>query len=170
VPSPEELQQVTLSVTQLRGEISALTQAVKIQRQQLHAVRNAIPASADVLHGKLAISESERVGLLERLEPMRSGNARPVDPEERMKLEGEVKVWRGREARRKRIVREMWGVIGEGVANGGGGVGEVEELKVGAGLLKDEAKMIRRDSVLRFKQEIVLRTKLHCIMAHNSSI
>jgi hypothetical protein len=74
------------------------------------------------------LKEEERA-IVERLEPLRSGDVKPVDPEQRKAVDNDLKVWRERERRRRKIVKEMWSLISESV---GGQQGEeaLEELKV----------------------------------------
>jgi DNA repair exonuclease SbcCD ATPase subunit len=130
VPSPEQLQELALSIVQLRSELSGLSNNLKSLKQQLHQTKTTVPPSVDSLREKLNVAETERDALVDRLMTLRSGDAKPVDPEQKAKLETDLKFWKGTALRRKNIVKEIWGVIADGLASGGASNEDIASMKV----------------------------------------
>jgi 26S proteasome regulatory subunit, ATPase 3, interacting protein len=72
--------------------------------------------------------ELEQEEILSRLGPLRSGSVKPVSKEEKDAVKAALKFWTGVADKRRKIAKEMWGMISESVSMGEGI--DVDELKV----------------------------------------
>ena len=78
------------------------------------------------LRDAVAALETQKNELLGRLVPLRSGNIKPVDEEERTRIDAELRKWEKVARARTKIRREMWGLVKEACPEGT----DVEEFKV----------------------------------------
>lgn len=62
--------------------------------------------------------ETERTEILARLTALRAGTVQPVSKEEKEEVDNQVKIWDKVAARRKRIVKDMWGQILDNLPEG----------------------------------------------------
>lgn len=63
---------------------------------------------------------TERDQIQARLEPLKAGTVKPVSREERDQVVSEVAKWKKVVEKRSRIVKDVWGVIADGMGNAEG--------------------------------------------------
>jgi 26S proteasome regulatory subunit (ATPase 3-interacting protein) len=109
---------LTETTQSLRSEI----QSLQATQKQLKADFAALSAelSTEQLRESIAGLESERDKIKARLEPLKAGTVQPVSREERDQVVAEVAKWKKLVDRRKKIVKEVWGVIADGMGNAEG--------------------------------------------------
>ena len=108
----------------LHDETTALNGAIKTLKSTLASL-NSTMSTAD-LRSSVANMETERAEIVARLTSLRSGTVQPVSKEEKEQVEKDLMIWDKAAAARKKIVKEMWGQIAEGLPEGM----QAAELKV----------------------------------------
>lgn len=93
----------------LRTEIMSLKTEEKELRLALRA-ESTIVTTAE-LKSNAEKLEQEQVELQERLAKLKSGNVKPVDPERKAQIVAARKKWAKIVANRKKIRKELWGMI-----------------------------------------------------------
>ncbi|KAF2665092.1 TBPIP-domain-containing protein [Microthyrium microscopicum] len=110
-PSTEEIDAMAAETLRLRTDLAAQQSTLKQLKAQLASLSNSLTLS-DLQHANESLV-SQQAELLARLGPLRAGEAAPVSKEERLAVQAEMKRWGGVVKRRKRIVKEIWGVVAE---------------------------------------------------------
>lgn len=93
----------------LRTEIISLKTEEKELRLALRA-ESTIVTTAELKNNAERL-EQEKVELQERLAKLKSGNVKPVDPERKAQILAARKKWAKIVANRKKIRKELWGMI-----------------------------------------------------------
>lgn len=83
----------------------------KTLRAHLAALTSA-PSTAKLLE-LIASLDQESSSLGARLDTLRAGAVKPLDENERKKVEEELKKWKGVEGSRRKIAKEVWKTIKE---------------------------------------------------------
>jgi 26S proteasome regulatory subunit (ATPase 3-interacting protein) len=96
---------------ELREESTTMNETLKNLRAA-YAKINSTLSTAD-LRESVAVLESERVHILERLALLRSGTVQPVSKEDKDKVDKEFKTWNKTTTNRRRIVKELWGTLAD---------------------------------------------------------
>jgi 26S proteasome regulatory subunit (ATPase 3-interacting protein) len=109
---------------ELRNETTNLNATAKSLRATLASLNNTL-STAD-LRASVAALEAERTEILERLTALRAGTVRPVSKEEKEQVDKDMKAWEKVLITRRKIVKDMWGQIMEGLPEGV----QANELKV----------------------------------------
>ncbi|KAI2475705.1 Tat binding protein 1-interacting [Pyrenophora tritici-repentis] len=110
-----ELAALDTTILDLRTRTTALLATAKALRSTLSSLNSTLSTADLVTH--VHALEQEKTQLETRLDALRKGKAKKISREEREGVEMEWKKW-GRVAKaRERIVKEMWGVIEEGVGD-----------------------------------------------------
>lgn len=81
-------------------------------RTQLNALNASM--SLDDIKAALQALQQQKVGLAERLEPLRQGRVKPVSEQERKQVEEDAKLWEKRLKTRERIECELWAIVWDG--------------------------------------------------------
>ena len=107
----EELSAMDQEVIRLREEVNA----AKIEEKALRTKLTAVNASMTIDDYRSAtdVLEHDKKALTSRLEPLRAGTTKPVEPKEKEEVEREWKLWTQRANGRKKIAMELWDVITE---------------------------------------------------------
>lgn len=111
-PSPEDLAELTTRTSTLFAETNNLNTTAKTLRAHLNALTSA-PSTTDLLASVRSL-QAEKAALETRLAPLRTGSLRPMDEKERGAMEVDIARWRKVEQARRKIAREVWGVVKEG--------------------------------------------------------
>lgn len=104
--SLEELAEMDKVIASLRDSIALAKSNEKFLKASLTAVNATL--STEELRASIAALELEHEEIIARLGPLRSGNVKPVLPEEKEEAEKLWKQWSRKAASRKRICMEMW--------------------------------------------------------------
>ncbi|GIZ47645.1 hypothetical protein CKM354_001073000 [Cercospora kikuchii] len=105
----ETMQAKEAETERLRTEIMSLKTEEKELRLALRA-ESTIVTTAE-LKSNAEKLEQEQVELQERLAKLKSGNVKPVDPERKAQIVAARKKWAKIVANRKKIRKELWGMI-----------------------------------------------------------
>lgn len=100
----------------LRDSIAIAKSNEKLLRANLASVNATL--STEELRTKVSTLEIEKEETLGRLGLLRSGNVKPVLPEEKQVVDKEWKEWSKKAGVRKKICLEMWGFCNEEMAEG----------------------------------------------------
>jgi 26S proteasome regulatory subunit (ATPase 3-interacting protein) len=92
------------TLKRLKAELSSLSSELKV----------------DQLRELVAQLESEKAQLTARLEPLRNGTVHAVSEEEREATQSFLAYWAKRANQRRKIVKEVWTIIAEGMGNAEG--------------------------------------------------
>lgn len=121
-PTEEDLAALGLRIAEINVETSTLQTTARTLRTHLIALVSA--PSTTALCETVASLQAGKDNLEARLRPLRIGAVKPVDKNERVRVDGEIAKWRDVEGVRKKIAREVWSTIIEGCEKE-----EVETLK-----------------------------------------
>ncbi|CAK1365998.1 unnamed protein product [Cercospora beticola] len=105
----ETMQAKEAETERLRTEIISLKTEEKELRLALRA-ESTIVTTAE-LRSNAEKLEQEKVELQERLAKLKSGKVKPVDPERKVQIVAARKKWAKIVANRKKIRKELWGMI-----------------------------------------------------------
>ncbi|PPJ54690.1 hypothetical protein CBER1_06013 [Cercospora berteroae] len=105
----ETMQAKEAETERLRTEITSLKTEEKELRLALRAESTIITTTE--LKSNVEKLEKEKVELQERLAKLKSGNVKPVDPEIKAQIVAARKKWAKIVANRKKIRKELWGMI-----------------------------------------------------------
>lgn len=103
-------------IAALRDETATMNANVKSLRSTLSSLESTM--STVDLRAAVAAMENEKSEIGKRLESLRSGDVKPVSREEKESVDRELGRWEKVMSRRKRIVKEMWGVILDALPEG----------------------------------------------------
>jgi 26S proteasome regulatory subunit (ATPase 3-interacting protein) len=118
VPTVEDVQAIETETQALRNETASAQTTLKQLRAELISLSSEL--TIEQLTDGITKFEEVKAQLLDRLEPLRSGTAKPVTKEERDVVNTEFKRWNRCADRRRKIVKEIWGVIQDGMGNSDG--------------------------------------------------
>ncbi|KAA8613304.1 Tat binding protein 1-interacting [Pyrenophora tritici-repentis] len=110
-----ELAALDTTILDLRTRTTALLATAKALRSTLSSLNSTLSTADLVTH--VHALEQEKTQLETRLDALRKGKAKKISREEREGVEMEWKKWGKVAKARERIVKEMWGVIEEGVGD-----------------------------------------------------
>lgn len=102
--------------TSLRDSIATAKSNEKLLRANLISVN--ATQSTEELRNSVFLLEHEKKEILERLGPLRSGNVKPVMPEEKDAVDREWVQWSRKAGVRKKICLELWEFCTEEVPEG----------------------------------------------------
>ncbi|KAF3167179.1 hypothetical protein EYR41_011914 [Orbilia oligospora] len=122
--SPEEIAAMKTLVEVMKERTSTLKAELKSLQVTLQNLRS-MP-TADDLKSEVGTLQREVTDLRSRLEPLRSGDVKPISAEEKQKVQMEAKKMQGLWIARKRWSKEFF----EAVADGLGGDVNLKDLKV----------------------------------------
>lgn len=105
--SLEDLANMDNQISSLRESINLGKSNEKLLRASLATVNATL--STEELRASIESLELERTEMLARLDPLRSGSVKPVQPKEKDETEMTWKQWSKKAASRKRMCMEMWG-------------------------------------------------------------
>ena len=114
--SLEDLAAMDAEIATLRETIAAGKANEKLLRTSLVSVNATM--SSEELHDTVAQLEREKKEILARLGPLRTGNVKPVVPEEKEAVQKEWREWSKKAGVRKKICMELWGMCTEVVEEG----------------------------------------------------
>src|ERR1700760_4154080 len=115
IPTPEDLQALDTETQSLRTETSLAKETLKQLKVELSNISSELTIKQ--LRESIDELETEKRHLLSRLEPLRSGVVRCVSKEEREAVTSSLTYWEKCADRRRKIVKEIWAVIAEGMGN-----------------------------------------------------
>ncbi|KAL6721205.1 hypothetical protein ACLMJK_000307 [Lecanora helva] len=114
--SLEDLAALDKEIAGLRDSIATAKANEKLLQANLISV-NATP-STEELRSDISLLELEKKEIVERLEKLRSGNVKPVSPEEKEAVDKEWGQWSRKAGRRKKICMELWGLCTQELPEG----------------------------------------------------
>ena len=114
--SLEELAAMDKEITALRESVATAKANEKLLRANLISVNATL--STEELRSSVSVLEHERREISGRLEMLRSGNVKPVLPEEKEAVDCEWSQWSRKAASRKKICMELWECCTEEVPEG----------------------------------------------------
>lgn len=114
--SLEELATMDKEIATLRENIATAKANEKLLRANLISVNATL--STEELRHSVAVLEHEQKEILGRLGPLRSGNVKPVLPEEKGAVDREWSQWSRKAGTRKKICMELWEFCTEEVPEG----------------------------------------------------
>lgn len=114
--SLEGLAVMDKDIASLRETISTTKANEKLLRANLISVNATL--STEELRGSVSLLEHEKRDVLGRLDPLRSGNVKPVLPEEKEAVESGWSGWMRKAGVRKKICMELWDLCTEEVPEG----------------------------------------------------
>ena len=126
--SLEDLAAMDAEITTLRETIATTKATEKLLRANPASVNATM--STEELRASVTVLEREKKDILGRLGPLRTGNLKPVLPEEKMKVDKEFSQWEKIAGKRKKICLELWAVCTDQMEEGK----TREELWVGSAL------------------------------------
>ncbi|KFY63741.1 hypothetical protein V496_03696 [Pseudogymnoascus sp. VKM F-4515 (FW-2607)] len=103
--TPEELAQADALIASLRDAIPTLKADLKSASSALSTLRSA--PTTDALREAVQALESEKQDKEERLRVLREGGSKPIDVDERERVEGEWRRWKRARDARKRAYGEL---------------------------------------------------------------
>ena len=109
--SLEDLAAADKEIADLRGTVAAAKANEKLARAKLISV-NATLSTAE-LHRSVSLLEVEKKAILARLGALRSGDVKPVLPEEKEAVDQAWREWSRKASSRKKICMELWAVSTE---------------------------------------------------------
>ena len=114
--SLEDLARMDKEIASLRDSIALARSNEKLLKASLATVNAAL--CTEDLRASITGLELEQREILARLGPLRSGNVRPIPPEEKEETERIWRQWSKRAASRKRICMDMWSYATEEMPEG----------------------------------------------------
>ena len=114
--SLEDLTRMDKEIASLRDSIALARSNEKLLKASLATVNATL--STEDLHASITGLELEQREILARLDPLRSGNVRPIPPEEKEETEKLWRQWSKKAASRKRICMDMWSYATEELPEG----------------------------------------------------
>jgi len=114
--SLEDLAAMDKEIATLRDTIATSKANEKLLRANLISVNATM--STDELRNSVILLEHDKKELLRRLGSLRSGNVKPVLPEEKEAVDREWTQWSRKAAVRKKICLELWEICTEEVPEG----------------------------------------------------
>jgi len=114
--SLEDLAAMDKEISALRENIATAKANEKLLRANLVSVNATL--STEELRSSVSILEHETKEILGRLGPLRSGNVKPVVPEEKEAVDKEWNQWSKKARMRKKICMELWDFCTEEVPEG----------------------------------------------------
>ena len=109
--SLEDIAAMDKDITELRETIATAQANEKLLRANLISVNATL--STDELRSSVSLLGLEKKEILARLGPLRSGNVKPVLPEEKEAVEKTWREWSRKASLRKRICMELWAISTE---------------------------------------------------------
>jgi 26S proteasome regulatory subunit (ATPase 3-interacting protein) len=103
-------------IARLRESIATAKADERFLKASLVALNAAI--TPQELREDIRGFETKRVEILSRLGPLRSGNVKPVSPEEKAEVDAAWKLWSSRANARKRICMEIWVLLTQDLPDG----------------------------------------------------
>ncbi|KAL2045568.1 hypothetical protein N7G274_001996 [Stereocaulon virgatum] len=114
--SLEDLAAMDAEITSLRETITTAKATEKLLRANLASVNATM--STEELHASVTVLEREKKDILGRLGPLKTGNVKPVLPEEKIKVDKEFSRWEKIAGKRKKICLELWAMCTEQMEEG----------------------------------------------------
>ena len=109
--SLEDLAAADKEIADLRGTVAAAKANEKLTRAKLISVNATL--STEELHRSVSRLEVEKKEILARLGALRSGDVKPVLPEEKEAVDQAWREWSRTASSRKKICMELWAVSTE---------------------------------------------------------
>lgn len=109
--SLEDIAAMDKDITELRETIATAKANEKLLRANLISVNATL--STDELRSSVSLLGLEKKEILARLGPLRSGNVKPVLPEEKEAVAKTWREWSRKASLRKRICMELWAISTE---------------------------------------------------------
>lgn len=109
--SLEELAAMDKEIADLRDTIATAKANEKLMRANLVSVNATL--STEELRGSVSLLEIEKKEIVARLDALKSGNMKPVLPEEKEAVDKAWKEWSRKASSRKKICMELWAVCTE---------------------------------------------------------
>lgn len=103
-------------INSLRETISTIKSNEKLLRSNLASVNATM--STEELYASIQTSEHEKTELLTRLGPLRRGDTKPVEAEEKARVDRLWQHWRAKAEGRKRMALELWAMGTQGLPEG----------------------------------------------------
>ncbi|MCJ1399340.1 hypothetical protein MMC11_002542 [Xylographa trunciseda] len=116
VASPEDIAAMDREIADLREEISTIKGEERILKANLIALNATI--STQDLRASLVAAEAQKTDILSRLNPLRSGSAKPVSAQEKAEVDQAWRLWNSQANTRKKICMEVWAVVTEEMPEG----------------------------------------------------
>lgn len=109
--SVEDLAAMDKEIANLRESIATAKANEKLMRANLISVNATL--STEELRSSVSLLEMEKKDIIGRLVPLRSGNVKPVLPEEKEAVDKAWREWSRKANSRKKICMELWAVSTE---------------------------------------------------------
>lgn len=109
--SLEDLAAIDKEIADLRETIATVKANEKLMRANLVSVNATL--STEELHSSVSLLEIEKKEIIARLSHLRSGNVKPVLPEEKEAVDKAWREWSRKASSRKKICMELWAVSTE---------------------------------------------------------
>lgn len=103
-------------IADLRETIATAKANERLMRANLISVNATL--STEELRSSVSLLEIEKEEIIARLGPLRSGNAKPVLPEEKEAVDKVWREWSRKASSRKNICMELWAVCTEEMESG----------------------------------------------------
>ena len=109
--SLEDLAAMDKEIADLRDTITTAKANEKFMRANLVSVNATL--SMEELRSSVSLLKMEKKEIVARLDALRSGNVKPVLPEEREAVDKALREWSRKASSRKKICLELWAVCTE---------------------------------------------------------
>ncbi|KAK6335372.1 hypothetical protein TWF696_002151 [Orbilia brochopaga] len=113
--SPEEIAEMNVSIESLKERTATLKSELKALQVTLQTLRS-LP-TADDLDAQLGNLRQEVTDLRNRLEPLRSGDVKPISAEEKQRLQTEVKRVQGLWVARRKWEKDFFDAVSDGMGD-----------------------------------------------------
>ena len=109
--SLEDLAAMDKEIADLRDAIATAKANEKLMRANLVSINATL--STDELRSSVSLLETEKKEIASRLDALRSGNVKPVLPEEKEVVDKACREWSRKASSRKKICLELWAMCTE---------------------------------------------------------
>ena len=109
--SLEDLAAMDKEIAELRGNIATAKANEKLMRANLVSVNATL--STEELRSSVSLLEMEKKEITARLDALKSGNVKPVLPEEKAAVDKAWREWSRKSGAREKICMELWGLCTE---------------------------------------------------------
>ena len=114
--SLEDLAAMDQEIAELRDTIATAKANEKLMRANLVSINATL--STEELRSSVSLLEMEKKEIVARLDALKSGNVKPVLPEEKEAVDKGWREWSRKASSRKKICMELWAVCTEEMERG----------------------------------------------------
>lgn len=115
----EDLASLDASITSLRKAITNARTTRKSLESEVCKYTKA--QSPDELRGAIEALQTQKAGLVERIEELKQSEIKPISEQEKNQIDGLEKKWKREKTQRWRVLKELWWQVveAEGAREGG---------------------------------------------------